>query len=95
MATEPDDLWRARSQLMPRAALCGPCRREWLAWLDYRLPRQRWLAPIGGNPLLLSLDGVEAGYRAWAGTIRAQQALIEEHCAAAHRPALDRDAPAA
>lgn len=88
-----EDDWLA-ARLRPPAALCDPCRAEWLRWLDYRLPRpQRWIVKEGGNPVRQSLDNLEALHRTWRDTIRAQQSLIEEHCGQAHqRPAEDREA---
>jgi len=78
-----DETFAAREQR--RAALCDPCAAEWLRWLDYRLPQpQRWIVKLGGNPNLLSLANREYLFRECRDTIRAQQKLIEDHCAASH-----------
>lgn len=67
-----------------RAMLCGPCRAEWDRWLGYRLPRRARWKENGPNAARLSLCNLENLHRTWRDTIRDQQRLVEEHCAANH-----------
>ena len=62
--------------------LCPPCSREWMAWLDYRLPPPPvGLVSIGGrNKVREVADRREARYRTWRETVRFQQGLIEGSC---------------
>ncbi len=67
-------------------SLCEPCTKEWMGWLDYKLPP----APIaliqpGGN----SLKAVEARRSLriadWRNTIITQQTLIKNACERTHQ----------
>ncbi len=70
--------------------LCPQCREEWLAWLDYRIPRIT--IQIGNNAMSDTVAAAilarkERRHDDWARTIRTQQKLIADICAAHHHAA--------
>jgi hypothetical protein len=61
--------------------MCAPCRSAWAAWLDYRLPAPITICTIGNRPKDAEMRR-QSRFRQWQETVRAQQALIEQLCAA-------------
>lgn len=71
--------------------MCPDCSREWLAWLDYRVPPPAIQLISIGNKAREVNDRREGRLRDWRATIRFQQGLIRQLCAegghAAQEPA--------
>ncbi len=58
-----------------------PCSREWLAWLDYRLPPPPIRIDGTGIRRVTDIrDYHERRYREWRDTVLSQQALIRRLC---------------
>lgn len=76
-----------RGERGPGRMMCDPCQAEWASWLDYRQPIAVTFA--AGAAYDTTLAGVRDRQRArfddWRNTVLAQQALIEQHCAANHQ----------
>lgn len=69
------------------SALCDPCHGEWLAWLDYRLPRAvPFVAQTNYDVSTTGVhDRMRSRFEEWRRTIREAQDRIETRCAAKHQ----------
>lgn len=70
----------------PRQPPCDACRAEIARWYDYRLPRPVQFANHGGYDETGRgiADNGSARYEQWRDTVRYQQDLIRQQCAAQH-----------
>lgn len=66
-------------------ALCAPCHKEWLHWLDYRVRPRFQIHQVGDTAREVN-DKRKGRYEDWRRTIRDQQTMIEASCERAHRP---------
>lgn len=66
----------------PRTVMCQECSREYMAWLDYRLPPPpiRLMSIEGGNPAREIQWRQQRRFEEWRDTIRFQQDLIRRLC---------------
>lgn len=65
--------------------LCGPCRMEWEAWLDYRITVPITIVQIGSPSAQRIVDERKARFIEWRNTIRSQQELIVKFCSSNHK----------
>ena len=79
------------------ASLCGPCREEWLKWLDYQQPVTgiKFANHAAYDDTTAGRGGVRrSGFEQWRDTIRYQQQLIKDDCARNHRQQVAAAEPA-
>lgn len=71
--------------------LCDACHREWLSWLDYRLPHTIPFAAqtVYDTSIAGIRDRMRCRFEEWRRTIQEAQDRIRAYCAAdtEHRPA--------
>lgn len=62
--------------------MCGKHSAEWTAWLSYRTKPSPQIVQIGNSSVARMREAAEARFRQWRDTIRSQQGLIKQCCAA-------------